>query len=244
MEMKNSEGKRGTGLLAVISRINEEMLSSPNDKKLTKSSVHRAVSRGQFGGSPVKNGRPSKVPLELTRGLACHAVMMQISGEGEASSLKMRAIAAAVMLGTPHENMFSTDYLWRRTRMDHPALINPSRAINNEDRHVDWLTYRNIIKWNKRAKEFLVEIKMGKDEREFIRTCSCLFTSIPTITKLAFLFCFISDEIESEMSLIHEDDVDWFLTMDKTHHLFLTVGAKGGATAGRYTNPSFPRSWE
>ena len=98
--------------------------------------------------------------------------------------------------------------------MDHPALINPSRAINNEDRHVDWLMYRNIIEWNKRAKEFLVEIKMGKDERGFIRTCSCFITSTPTITKLAFLFCFISDEIESEMSLIHEDDVDWFLTMD------------------------------
>ena len=77
MEMKNSEGKRGTGLLAVISRINEEMLSSPNDKKLTKSSVHRAVSRGQFGVSPVKNGRTSKAPPELTRGLVCHAVMMQ-----------------------------------------------------------------------------------------------------------------------------------------------------------------------
>ena len=46
------------------------------------------------------------------------------------------------------------------------------------------------------------------------------------------------------MSLIHEDDVDWFLTMDETHHLFSTVGAKGGATAGRYTNPSFPRSGE
>ena len=128
--------------------------------------------------------------------------------------------------------------------MDHLALINPSRAINNEDRCVDWLTYRNIIEWNKRAKEFLVEIKMGKDERGLIRTCLCLFTSIPTITKLAFLFCFISDEIESEMSLIHEDDVDWFLTMDETHHLFSTVGAKGGATAGRYTNPSFPRSGE
>ena len=128
--------------------------------------------------------------------------------------------------------------------MDHPALINPSRAVNNEDCRIDFLMYRNIIKWNKRAKEFLVEIKMGKDERGCIRMCSCLFTSIPTLTKLAFLFCFISDEIESEMSLIHEDDVDWFLTMDKTHHLFLTVGAKGGATAGRYTNPSFPRSWE
>ncbi len=36
MGMKNSEGKRGTGLFTVISRINEEMLSSPNDKKLTR----------------------------------------------------------------------------------------------------------------------------------------------------------------------------------------------------------------
>jgi hypothetical protein len=32
MELENSEGKRGTGLLAVISRINGEMLSLPNDK--------------------------------------------------------------------------------------------------------------------------------------------------------------------------------------------------------------------
>jgi len=103
MEKKNSEGKRGTELLAVVSRINEEMLSSPNDKKLTKSTVHRAVSRGQFGVSPLKNGRPSKFPPELTHGLACHAVMMQIAGDGEVSSLKMRAITVAVMLGTLHE---------------------------------------------------------------------------------------------------------------------------------------------
>ena len=68
-----------------------------------KSSVHRAVSWGQFGASPVKNGRPSKVPLELTCGLACHLVMMQIAGKGEASSLKMRAIAVAMKLETLHQ---------------------------------------------------------------------------------------------------------------------------------------------
>ena len=50
-------------------------------------------------------------------------------------------------------------------RIDHHALINPSRAINNEDHHIDWLTYCNIIEWNKLAKEFLVEIKMGKDKQ-------------------------------------------------------------------------------
>jgi len=46
------------------------------------------------------------------------------------------------------------------------------------------------------------------------------------------------------VGLVHEDDVDWFLTLDETHHEFSTVGAKGGATAGRYINPSFPRSGE
>jgi hypothetical protein len=46
------------------------------------------------------------------------------------------------------------------------------------------------------------------------------------------------------MGLVHEDDVDWFLTLDKTHHEFSTVGARGGAAAGRNINPSFPRLGE
>ena len=29
--------------------------------------------------------------------------------------------------------------------MDHPVLINPSRAVNNEDCRIDFLMYRNII---------------------------------------------------------------------------------------------------
>jgi hypothetical protein len=88
-----------------------------------------------FGVSPLKNGRPRKVPLELIHGLACHAVMMQSSGKGEASSLKMRAIAGALTLGLPfEENKFSTDYLWQRTRIEHPKMIYPAKAIDNEDR--------------------------------------------------------------------------------------------------------------
>ncbi len=57
--------------------------------------------------------------------------------------------------------------------------------------------------------------------------------------------CFILlDGVESKMGLIHEDNVDWFLTLTETHHKFLTVGAKGGAAAGGYINPSFPCSGE
>ncbi len=95
--------------------------------------------------------------------------MMQASGEGEASSLKMRAIANAITIGTHFENKFSADYLWRKTRVDHPRLILPAKAINNEDRRVDWLTYKNIIDWNKAAKSFLTLIGMGTLEQGLIR---------------------------------------------------------------------------
>ena len=61
-------------------------------------------------------GRPLTIPSELTHGLACYAVMMQSSGKGEASSIKMRAIGGALMLGTPHKNKFSMEYLWCQTR--------------------------------------------------------------------------------------------------------------------------------
>jgi hypothetical protein len=65
------------------------------------------------------------------------------------------------------------------------------------------------------------------------------------LTIVPVFCCFILlDAVKSKMGLIHEDDVDWFLTLDETHHEFSTVGAKGGAAAGGYINPSFPCSGE
>jgi hypothetical protein len=46
----------------------------------------------------------------------------------------------------------------------------------------------------------------------------------------------------SKMGLVHEDGVNWSLTLDKTHHELLSVGARGGAAVGLYVNPLFPRS--
>ena len=70
------EKKYGTGLRATVNRVNKEMLGSPHDKKLTKSTIYNAVARGDFGVSPLKNGRRGLIPPELTHGLACHSVMM------------------------------------------------------------------------------------------------------------------------------------------------------------------------
>jgi len=46
----------------------------------------------------------------------------------------------------------------------------------------------------------------------------------------------------SDISLIHPDDANWFITLDETHHAFSTKGNKGGSTEVRFTNPCFPRS--
>jgi hypothetical protein len=249
---EDEEVTKGTvSIQNAVDQINMQLLHSPNDKKLKKTTVYNAIARGSFGVSPLKNGRPRKVLPELTCGLACHAVMMQASGKGEASSLKMRAIAGALMLGTQFENKFSTDYLWQRTRIEHPKMIYPAKAIDNEDRHVDWLTYKNINDWNKRAKEFLIDIGMCTPERGLIRKSLVCLTCLPyyrwTIVLTCLLFyhdVFIADAVESEVGLVHEDDVDRFLTLNETHYEFSIVGAKGGATVGRYINPSFPRSGE
>jgi hypothetical protein len=104
-------------------------------------------------------------------GLACHSVMMQASGEGEALLLKLRAILSANTLRTKFKHTFSINYLWRKTRLDHPRLIVPAKAIDNKDHRVDWLTYQNINKWNTRPKNFLVTIGMGTEEQGLI--CKC-----------------------------------------------------------------------
>ncbi len=171
--MQSTAGSKqyGTGLWATVNRINKEMLNSPNDKKLAKSTIYDAAAWGDLGVSPLKNGQQGVIPPKLTHGLACHSVMMQASGEGEASSLKMRAILSAITLGTKFEHTFSTNYLWRKTRLDHPRLIVPAKAIDNQDRRVDWLTYQNINKWNARAKKILVSIGMGTEDQGLIRKC-------------------------------------------------------------------------
>jgi hypothetical protein len=84
-------------------------------------------------------GRPRIIPTELTHGLACHAVMMQSFGEDEASALKMRSVARAMTLGTAYEDIIRSKYPWKQTRMEHPRMIMPAKAINNKDRRVDWL---------------------------------------------------------------------------------------------------------
>ena len=50
--------------------------------------------------------------------------------------------------------------------------------------------------------------------------------------------------MQSEISLIRPDEINWFLTCDETHHAFSNEGYKGGFTAQHYSTSSFHRSGE
>ena len=99
----------------------------------------------------------------VTESLTKYAVTMQVTGEREASRPKMLATITAFTDGTKYEGI-DADWLWRITRFDHPAILNACRAKNNEDRRVDWLTFKNITEWMSEAKQMLVDMGMVKDE--------------------------------------------------------------------------------
>ena len=161
-------GKKGYGPVSIVDKWNREVLTLPSDRKLSKSALSAAVHAGRVGHSPPKRGRPRTIPLVLTETLAAHATMLQVSGEGDVNRQKMVIAGKALMMGTEWEHKICPDYLWRKVREDHPALLNPVKQKHNEDRRVDWLTYKNVNDWTDRAKAYLCELGMVKNEPGFI----------------------------------------------------------------------------
>ena len=100
----NFQGQKGTGIHAIVNEANSEMLTSPNDVKLTQAAIHSAISRGEFGVSPPKRGRKPTIDPVLTYALATHSTMMQVSREGEALATKMKAVLS--MKAVPISTIF------------------------------------------------------------------------------------------------------------------------------------------
>ena len=155
-------------------KYNSIFLNEPGDNQITKTTLLKYATEESAGKSPAKNGRPPILPSPLKRGVATHAVMMQVSGtEGEASSARLKEVTTALVSGTKWEGKFSVDYAVRKTVEDNAAQLEPFSAKNNEDARVEWLTYGNINEWTDHLKEYLCH-KVGfmKDEPGFICKCT------------------------------------------------------------------------
>jgi len=182
-------GKRGQGAGAIAATFNESMLSSPSDRKIKATTLREAVTFDRVGLSPVKGGRPEKIPSKLCAALSKQSAMMHFANEREALSVKMKALTDGLVVNTKWQNVFSTEYCWRKTRKNHPKILNLVKAKVNKDCRVEWLSHKNIMEWTTRGKEFLITIGMAKDKPGIIRECACyaLATMIPTVTHLSFL---------------------------------------------------------
>ena len=92
-----NQGKRGFGANAVAKKYNENLLSSPNDKKIKKTTLTRSVHSGEVGVSPKNQGRlKNPHPPGFAKACATHATMMQLSGEAEASGAHITAAIHAL----------------------------------------------------------------------------------------------------------------------------------------------------
>ena len=63
----NNQGKHSFSTNAVAAKYNQSILSSPNDKKLKRTTIRTAVQEGKVGVSPKKKGRPRKIPAGFTK---------------------------------------------------------------------------------------------------------------------------------------------------------------------------------
>ena len=124
----------------------------------------KSPTRGIFSSSPGIQGRKATVPEAVTKGLATHAAMCQLSGEGEATKSKMLTISAALTAGTEHEGKYSHGYALRKMRSNHPELVQPMEAISHENSRREWVTNKNLNGWRDLAKKELVDIGMLLDE--------------------------------------------------------------------------------
>jgi len=138
-------------------------LTSPNKKKLSRSMIDAMVDQGDAGKTPTKKGRRKEIESPVSENLAKHAVMMQLSREGEASKTKIISAIQGLTAGIKREGI-DAESLLRRTWKEHAAMLNPSRAKKNKDRRVDWLTFKNITEWSAAAKKLLFDLGMVKDE--------------------------------------------------------------------------------
>jgi hypothetical protein len=189
---KEMRGKRGYGAQAIAEKVNTSILSSPNNQQVSYTLLQRAIESKWAGQSPSKLGWPERIPFELVAALAKQSAMMQVASEGEASGKKIKALTEGLVTGTKWESVFSTtEYCWKRTRSQHPEILNPVRAKINEDRRVEWLTYKNINDWTAAAKKFLIAIGMAKDEPGIICEYLALY-STEQQQLLLVVFCYIS----------------------------------------------------
>ena len=178
-KIKGESGKKGKGLRSIANRYNLSHLDQPDDRKLKPTNIFTALENGNVGVSPPKQGRPRKIPNVVTNQLAMQAAMMQASGQGEATTSKLCKALTAATTGTEHEGTFNNKYVVERARKDYPHIFQPRNTVTNDDRRVEWLTFKNINDWTDAVKKELIDLGVVIDKPGIMSKLLLYFYSFP-----------------------------------------------------------------
>jgi hypothetical protein len=99
----SSQEKRLEKVDEIILRLNSDHGLTYTKKKLAKSTVYRAVAKGNAGQSPKKKGPSSEIPQVLVQVVAVHSEMSQL-GEGELRGREIKRLIGAAVLGTEFDD--------------------------------------------------------------------------------------------------------------------------------------------
>jgi hypothetical protein len=98
-------------------------------KKLTRSTVYRALARDDIGKSPLKKWPPIKILDAL---LEVGAVRTEICQVGEAGELQGRDIKrhiGAAVLGTEFHDKFKVQSVWKKVQREFPEKLQATSKL-------------------------------------------------------------------------------------------------------------------
>jgi hypothetical protein len=204
---------------SIIERLNLKHSLIGAKKCLTRSTLYRAVSKGNNGAqSPAKKGPEAKIPEVLVEVIATHAQVSQCS-EGEMRGREIKRLIGAAILGTSYDDEFTIESVWRKVRREFPEHLQAANKMSVDDARAQWTTFDNLQQWFNDAKKDLIETGLVIDAE--VRDRDGVL-----ISELDFR----SDEVRRR-----------FINMDETHHDLSITGDRGGPRAVMYHNPSLQR---
>ena len=115
-------------------------------RKITRMTLKNYVYQKKVGVSPEKRGPESKILLSFWDLLDCHVSMTQLEEKEETKPRHLKALIWAALKDTPFED-FSQIKLYSRFREKYPDTVNPTRAMEMEERRSLWTTFPNVNRW-------------------------------------------------------------------------------------------------
>ena len=207
---------------SLVVHLNEKYCLLNGKRKLSKSTLYRALRQGRVGRSPSKRGPPPKIPDILLDVVASHSEVSQVGDAGELRGRDFKRMIGAAVLGTRYERKFQVESVWKKLRTRHPEQVQAGTMVTMDEARSKWTTVNNLQQWFDDSKADLIKSGLVID-REVRDEQGDLLSELD----------FRSDEVRRRI-----------INMDETHHDLSITGDKGGSRTLVYNNPSLQRGYK